>query len=269
VSIDLLRVESGGVRYHDGEDVDPLLSPRPYLTATTRDGAAATAVGPEDHVHHLGVSVAIPDVNGTTFWGGRTFVRGEGSQMLSNHGRQQVLSREVGSGSVTEQLLWIGRDGGDETPLLEERRTISVRGRADGIDVRWNTELTAARGAVSFGSPQTNGRDGAFYGGIFWRASFLEGRVRSAAGEGTDAAHGSLSPWLAVDGPGVSLVATTSNGDMPWFVRADGYVGFGPGVAVTGRRSLAVGETLHLDLRVAILERSPADPAAVARRLGA
>jgi hypothetical protein len=269
VSVDLLRAGSGGVRYHDAVDVDPLLSPRPYLTVTTRSGAAATAVGPDDHEHHLGVSVAIPDVNGTTFWGGRTFVRGAGSQLLPNHGSQQVRSREVGAGRVTEQLVWIGPDGTGATPLLDERRTISVRDRTDGIDVLWNTELTAAHGAVSFGSPQTNGRDGAFYGGIFWRASFLEGHVRCATGEGTDAAHGSLSPWLAVDGPGVSLVATTSNGDMPWFVRADGYVGFGPGVAVTGRRSLAAGETLRLDLRVAILERSPADPAEVARRLGA
>nr|WP_201468797.1 DUF6807 family protein [Microbacterium hydrocarbonoxydans] len=269
MSLDLLLAESGAVRYHDGIDVDPQLSPRPYLTAVTRNGAAATAVGPDDHVHHLGMSVAIPDVNGTTFWGGRTFVRGGGSQLLPNHGRQQVRSRDVEPGRITEQLAWIGPEETGAAPLLEELRTISVREGADGIDVHWHTELTASHGAVSFGSPQTNGRDGAFYGGIFWRASFLEGRVRCASGEGTDAAHGSLSPWLAVDGPGVSLVATTSNGDMPWFVRADGYVGFGPGVAVTGRRSLAAGETLRLDLRVAILEDPPADPAAVARRLGA
>ncbi|WP_311244777.1 DUF6807 family protein [Microbacterium sp. WCS2018Hpa-23] len=266
MSVDLLVTESGGVRYHDGIDVDPLLSARPYLTATTAGGVAATAVGPDDHRHHLGVSVAIPDVNGTTFWGGRTFVRGEGSRMLANHGRQVERSREVGQGRVTQELVWVTPD---ETALLDERRTIIARAGGDGIDVLWSTVLTAAHGAVSVGSPQTNGRDGAFYGGIFWRASFLTGRVRCAGGDGADAAHGSLSPWLAVDGPGVSLVATTSNHDMPWFVRADGYVGFGPAVAVGGRRALAAGEELQLDLRVSILERPPVDPAAVARRLSA
>lgn len=266
MSVDLLESDLGGVRYHDGVDVDPLLSPRPYLTATTASGVAATAVGPDDHRHHLGASVAIPDVDGTTFWGGRTFVRDEGSRMLANHGRQVERSRDVGQGRVTEELVWVAPD---ETPLLDERRTIVARAGVDGVDVLWSTVLTAAHGAVSIGSPHTNGRDGAFYGGIFWRASFLTGRVRCAGGEGAEAAHGSLSPWLAVDGPGVSLVATTSNHDMPWFVRADGYVGFGPGVAATGRRLLDAGEELHLDLRVAILDRPPVDPAAVARRLSA
>lgn len=266
MSVLLLSTGSGGVRYHDGLDVDPRVSPRPYLTAATASGAPATAVGPEDHLHHLGVSVAIPDVNGTTFWGGRTFVRGEGSRMLPNHGRQVSTSREIGQGRVTEELAWVASDG---TSLLDERRTILVRDGGDGIEMLWSTELTAAHGAVSFGNPQTNGREGAFYGGIFWRASFRTGRVRCAGGEGADAAHGSLSPWLAVDGPDVSLVASTSNRDMPWFVRADGYVGFGPGVAVTGRRNLAAGEKLHLDLRVVILQVPPSDPAAVARRLSA
>lgn len=266
MSVDLLASHIGGVRYHDGNDVDPQLSPRPYLTATTASGVAATSVGTEDHRHHLGASVAIPDVDGTSFWGGRTFVRGEGSQMLANHGRQMERSRAIGQGRVTEELVWVAPDG---TPLLDERRTIVARAGVDGIDVLWSTVLTAAHGAVSVGSPHTNGRDGAFYGGIFWRTSLLNGRVRCASGDGADAAHGSLSPWLAVDGPGVSLVATTSNHDMPWFVRADGYVGFGPGVAVTGRRHLGAGDELHLDLRVAILERPPVDPAAVARRLSA
>jgi LacI family transcriptional regulator len=266
VSVEVLSAGAGGIRYHDGADVDPQLSPRPHLTVATKGGVAATAVEPEDHLHHLGVSVAIPDVNGVTFWGGRTFVRDAGSQMLPNHGRQLVRSRRIDAGRIEERLDWVGPD---DRPMLDERRTIVVRDGGDGIDVLWSTRLTAADGAVGFGSPHTNGRDGAFYGGIFWRTPFPTARVRCAGGEGTDAAHGSLSPWLALDGPDASLVATTGNDDMPWFVRADGYVGFGPAVAVTGRRSLAAGEQLHLDLRVAILDLPPLDPAAVARRLGA
>ncbi|MFT4260307.1 DUF6807 family protein [Microbacterium sp.] len=266
MSVDELSAVAARIRYHDGADVDPQRSPRPYLTVMTKGAVAATDVGPDDHPHHLGVSAAIADVNGVSFWGGRTFVLGEGSVLLSNHGRQAVRSRQTGAEGAMELLDWVGPDG---SLLLDERRTISVREGDDGIDVRWSSELIAGHGAVSFGSPQTNGRDGAFYGGIFWRTPFLTARVRCADGEGADAAHGSLSPWLAIDGPDASLVAATDNDDMPWFVRTEGYVGFGPAVAVTGRRMLAAGERLRLDLRVAVLDRPPVDPASVARRLKA
>ena len=265
MTIDLLSTDAVSIRYHDGGELDLPRSPRPYLTASV-GGIELTAVEPADHLHHLGVSVAIPDVNGVTFWGGRTFVRGAGSTMLPNHGQQVVRSREVGDGHLVERLAWTGPDG---ELLLDEQRSIAVRERGDGIELLWSTDLLAANGPVSFGSPQTNGRDDAFYGGIFWRAAFPTARVRCADGEGVDAAHGSSSPWLAVDGSGASLVATTRNSDMPWFVRAEGYVGFGPAVAVTGRREMAAGESLRLDLAVAILDRPSSDPAAIARRLGA
>lgn len=260
----LFRDGDAIVDYHDGVGIDPLLSPRPYLTAVSRSGVAVTDVEPADHPHHLGLSAALPDVDGCTFWGGRTFVRDRGSTLLSNHGTQHVRRREVGAGRIEEHLDWCDPHG---RVLLAARRLISTRSAEDAVQVVWVDELTADAEGASFGSPQTNGREGAFYGGLFWRTPFPAARVRCADGEGADAAHGSSSPWLCIDGPGASLVATTSNGDMPWFVRAEGYVGFGPAVAVDRRRALAAGETLRLDLAVSILDAPPADPAAVAERL--
>ena len=37
-------------------------------------GTPVTELMPDSHRHHLGVSLAVPDVDGANFWGGRTFV---------------------------------------------------------------------------------------------------------------------------------------------------------------------------------------------------
>ncbi|REJ08367.1 oxidoreductase [Microbacterium bovistercoris] len=261
MTIDLLP--SGAVRYHEGAAVRRGLSPRPYLTATAPGGAPATEVSPDDHLHHLGLSLALPDVSGASFWGGSTYRRGEGSVMLDNHGIQQVTGRDSAPGRVDERLVWRARDG---SALLHEERTISAQADAGQVMVSWTTRLTPAAGGVTFGSPQTNGRPGAFYGGLFWRTALRTARVRTADGDGVDAAHGSTSPWIALDGEDASFVAATSTG-MPWFVRSEGYVGFLPAVAVEERRVLAPGETLLLDLVVAIADDPFADPADVAGRL--
>lgn len=260
---ELHRRGSATVEYQPGDRIERLLSPRPYLTADTPSGVPVTEVGPDDHPHHLGVSVALPDVNGTSFWGGRTFVRDQGSTMLMNHGTQVVREHEVTDGRLTQRLVWLDASG---DVLLDEQRTVTVVETADAWEIVWRTRLTATHGDVSFGSPQTNGRDGAFYGGIFWRSPFMTARVRSANGEGAAAAHGSTSPWLALDAPEASLIAATTTG-MPWFVRNEGYVGFGPAIAVTERRTLAAGESLLLDLAVAVCDDSADAPDEIASRM--
>ena len=64
-------------------------APRPYLHPVhSAAGTALTETSPVDHRHHYGVSMAVPVVNGTNYWGGRTFLRDEGPTLLPNHGRQ-------------------------------------------------------------------------------------------------------------------------------------------------------------------------------------
>ena len=261
--IDLLRHGAAFVSYTDGGSVAARHSPRPFLTATTSRGIPVTDVSPADHRHHLGMSATAPDVGGTSFWGGRTFVRDVGSTMLDNHGTQRVLERAQSGGVCTERVSWEDRAG---DALLHEERTIATEASGDTVSITWISRLTAVRDDVTFGTPQTNGRPGAFYGGLFWRTPFPSASVRTADGEGIDTAHGSRSPWLAVDGPHASLVAVTSN-DMPWFVRSEGYVGFGPSIAATERRLLPRGQTLELHLAVAVLDEVPADPGAIAGEL--
>ncbi|RCK62095.1 PmoA family protein [Microbacterium sorbitolivorans] len=238
------------VTLHSGDDIDPGHAPRPFITVSTPGGIEVTETAPGDHLHHLGVSVTTPDVSGTNFWGGSTFVRDVGPQILDNHGRQVVEAESVSPSRYTATVLWRDRD---DEPIISEEREIRVDDVDGSTILVWRSRLTALREGVSIGSSQTNGRPGAFYGGIFWRAPFGTAEVFSAAGEGVDAAHGSTSPWIVVAGPDASLVAASAS-RLPWFVRADGYVGFCPALAYDERRRLEPGEPLELDLVVALVD---------------
>lgn len=274
----------GGIRVADyrlGDDLAPEQSPRPYLhPLRSLAGVALTEVAPADHPHHYGVSMAVADVDGTSHWGGRTFVRGSGSTLLDNHGRQRSVGRaradaasdRVAAGAgIDETLLWLDRHG--RTQLTEVR---SIRARplpdAAGWQLSWTSVLTASEGEVRIGSPATNGRVGAGYGGIFWRLPNRAGTtVLSNGGAGEAVAHGSDSPWLvlnqtaaAAGGPSavgagirrVSLLLSQPVGPVrPWFVRATEYVGAGPMLAAESVLTIAAGDSVTTSLAGVVLDR--------------
>ncbi|MDG4865013.1 PmoA family protein, partial [Streptomyces sp. T-3] len=157
-------------RYLTGRDLPNTLAPRPHLhPVTTLGGIPVTETRPADHPHHLGVGVAVPDVEGHNFWGGRTFVRDQGSVELDNRGAQQHTGFPLcDPDGFVEELRWVA--GGAE--LLRERRTVApVQVTATAWALDFTFALTNASGReLSIGSPATNGRPGAGYGGFFWRA---------------------------------------------------------------------------------------------------
>lgn len=167
-----LSVGRTPVATHDsGDRVPAELSPRPYLhPVRTLAGTEVTETFPDDHRHHLGVSVTLADVAGTSFWGGRTFTREHGSVMLDNHGRQEHLAWDDRSaGWTTELLSWVSPEG---TELLREERTtraLPLDSTTWVLDLRSSLRNTSGR-ELGIGSPATNGRPGAGYGGVFWRA---------------------------------------------------------------------------------------------------
>ena len=60
----------------DGTAIAARLSPRPYLhPVRTLGGVTVTDHLPADHPWHLGAGVALQDVNGINFWGGKTYTR--------------------------------------------------------------------------------------------------------------------------------------------------------------------------------------------------
>ena len=228
---------------HSGRDLPGHSSPRPYLhPVRSLAGAMLTEVAPEDHPHHLGLSIAFADLNGTNFWGGSTFTP-DGPAVLPNHGRQ-VLSGWTDSpteASPTEAagtVVWRSEEGMD---LAFEQR--NIRCFSHPQPGTWSLSVESVMvpagnvGRLEVSSSAVKGRAGAGYGGIFWRfpAPRSQPLVLSANGEGAAAAHGSRSPWLAisttVDGAPVSVVLAQGSSLRPWFVRTAGYLGAGPAVA--------------------------------------
>jgi hypothetical protein len=113
---------------------------------------------------------------------------------------------------------------------------------------------------LSIGSPATNGRPGAGYGGLFWRAPVAAAppAVVGADGlEGEAALHGSRAEWLALvggDGSGEWTLLFLQPGEHtdPWFLRAEEYPGVGPALAWDARLPLPGGGRLERRLRVAV-----------------
>ncbi|SHI28297.1 PmoA family protein [Streptomyces sp. 3214.6] len=245
----VLRVAGRPVgRYVTRPELPARLSPRPYLhPVTTLAGTTVTELSPADHPHHLGVGVAVPDVEGHNFWGGRTYVRDQGPTELDNHGAQRHGSFQLRDpDGFVEELRWVA--AGAE--LLRERRTVAA---TELTDTAWALDFTfsltnVTSGPLSIGSPATNGRPGAAYGGFFWRARKEAGapQVFTADTEGEASVHGERAHWLALAGAGWTLVfagATDTTRRDPWFVRTGEYPGVGSSLASAERLPIPPGET--------------------------
>jgi hypothetical protein len=246
----VLRVAGRPVgRYVTRPELPERLSPRPYLhPVTTLAGTAVTELGPADHPHHLGVGVAVPDVEGHNFWGGRTFVRDQGPTELDNHGAQRHAGFPLRDpDGFVEELRWMAAG----TELLHERRTVAateLTGSAWALDFTFSlTNTTPA--TLTIGSPATNGRPGAAYGGFFWRArkEAAAPDVLTPDTEGEERAHGSRADWVALVGSSWTLVfagATERTRQDPWFVRTAEYPGVGSSLAHRDRLPVTPGDTV-------------------------
>lgn len=205
-------------------EVGPTQGPRPYLhPVRTLGGTTVTDVAPDDHIWHLGVSVAMQDVAGSNLWGGRTYVRDRGYTWLDDHGVIVHTGWLPADDGIAERLEWRDKAGG---VLLTEERHLTARAASPGWELSFAFTLTADR-PVALGSPATNGRPGgAGYGGFFWRAAPGETHTFTADADGEEAVNGSAAPWLALTGPGpYTLVFRGLDGDDRWFVRTGIYPG--------------------------------------------
>ncbi|GAA4704784.1 PmoA family protein [Phytohabitans rumicis] len=251
-----LRVDGRTVAEYVVEpDLDPTLSPRPYLhPVRTLGGVTVTDVLPEDHRWHLGVSVAVQDVSGTNLWGGRTYVRDAGYTWLDDHGRivhDEWLERT--ESRLAHRLRWLDRAG--ET-LLTEERVIAAEPAEGGWALAFSYALTApADRDIELGSPATNGRPGnAGYGGFFWRLPPGEPAVRTATVDGEEKCHGSEEPWLEVRTDAYTLVFSGLGEGDHWFVRVSGYPGVCAALAWETPLVVPAGQTLRRGHRVLVAD---------------
>ncbi|MFG2250198.1 DUF6807 family protein [Spirillospora sp. NPDC048823] len=229
----ILRVGGHEVAaYIQRGDLQATDAPRPHLhPVRTLGGTVVTETQPDDHVHHFGAGVAISDVDGVNFWGGSTYVPGEGPKILPNHGRQRRRTLRPIDGGYADTLDWVGPDG---TVLADEERTLTARPVAGAWVLHFTFTLTGRTGRpLVIQSSACKGRTGAGYGGFFWRAPKDSPGLAVFTGEasGEEAVHGSVTPWLALTSDAWSLVFVQTAGLDPWFVRAAHYPGVGPALA--------------------------------------
>ncbi|MCA1190081.1 MULTISPECIES: PmoA family protein [unclassified Saccharopolyspora] len=238
--------------YHGGAELPAHLGPRPHLhPVRTLRGTEVTAVRPADHPWHLGFSLAAQDVDGWNLWGGATYLRGRGYVHRADHGRIEHLGFDaVRPNELRQRLRWCAPDG---SPLLDERRRLWSLPAADGWELAVRTELTNPTGRdVRIGSPATNGRSGAGYGGFFWRLPG-DGEAFTADAAGEAEVHGSTAPWLAWAGRDHTLVFAAAEPD-PWFVRTRDYPGVGAQLAPREPVVLTPGAVLVRGLRVLVAD---------------
>lgn len=264
----LARLEAGGTTvatYTDGTDLDRTLAPRPFLhPVTTLGGTVVTDVLPDDHRWHLGVSIAVQDAGGVNLWGGRTYLREDGYTWRDDHGTMRHRRWHDRSPDRLEQDVdWCGPDG---AAFLTERRTLAARALGGGwaLDVGFTLRNTTDA-PVLLGSPATNGREGAAYGGFFWRLPRAAGdtEVWTPDAHGEAGVHESVSPWIAYRGddgdPARRFTIVLGPGDErtsedPWFVRMAGYPGLGSSLATHEPLRLEPGQPATRSLTALVLD---------------
>lgn len=251
-------------------DVAQLESPRPYFhPLATLGGETVTQTRPADHPWHHGLSLALPNVvtaaGAQNFWGGPTFVRGEGYVQLPNNGTvahrgfTALVAGEHGV-EIEEMLQWTSSTG---ALVFTEKRRLTIGAADHAWSLLFETVLRNASGdALSIGSPGTEGRADAGYGGLFWRgpASMEHGAVFGSHGE----TMGSRGDWMAYSGPAATVVMTDRAGNprhpTPFFVRTDDYAGLNPAPFFSEPLDVAAGEKIRFGYTVTIAD-GPSDRA--------
>lgn len=250
-----------------------LESPRPYLhPVRTRGGDLVTAFRPHDHVWHKGIAWSLPVVGDHNFWGGPTYVHGEGYVQLENDGSMDhvdltALTVSADRVDLAHTLAW-HTQGGEH--VIDETRTVGFvvpAGRDDAWVLTFATTMSNVSAAdLTIGSPTTRGRENAGYGGLFWRGprSFTGGTLLAPDFAGGEEIRGTRGPWMGFVGRhdesgGTSTVVMVDGTDNPshppqWFARTELFgclnpapffsteVPFGPGDTLTFRYAVVIAD---------------------------
>lgn len=218
-----------------------LESPRPYLhPVRTLAGDVVTLFRPHDHVWHKGIAWSLPNVGPHNFWGGPTYLRDQGYRQLDNdgsmdHERFTALESDGVRARIAHDLTWRSDPRGEPgRDVLHEQRslTVEVPGSEDAWVLTFATTMTNVSGGdLAIGSPTTEGRENAGYGGLFWRGprSFTGGTVLVPGRTGGEDVRGMREEWAGFTGlhdatssaSTLIMVDATDNPQHPpqWFVR--------------------------------------------------
>ncbi|WP_309127481.1 PmoA family protein [Microbacterium sp.] len=272
-------------RYVIAPESPQLESPKPYLDPIrTRSGRVVSLFRPWDHVWHKGIAWSLPVVDDENFWGGPTYVRGEGYVQLPNDGTQRHLDVtaadiEDGVALFAHELEWVTQDS---RRIFTEHRALTARVLDDTTwALTFETAMTNVTDTpVAIGSPTTRGRENAGYGGLFWRGprSFTDGRLVTAEGTGSGAdVRGQRHEWMGFEGrhdviDATSLIVMVDAVDNPhhppqWFARSEEYAALNPAPFFSEELQVGAGERVVFRYGVGIADAGAGEAARIAAAL--
>jgi hypothetical protein len=257
-------------------------SPRPYIhPVSTLGGRLVSVFRPHDHVWHKGIALSLPNVGPDNFWGGATYRRADGYVDLDNNGsmdhqRVTEISVDETTANFAHELVWHTQAGGR---LITEQRALSVALAEDddAWTLRFDTTLTnVSDSAIEIGSPTTEGRENAGYGGLFWRGprSFTGGTIIGSDGTEGEEVRGTRGPWAGFSGKhddidGESTVVMVDAHDNPqhppqWFARSEPFACLNPAPFFSEVFTLPTDATVSFSYAVVIADGA-SDHARMAR----
>lgn len=261
-------------RYVYKPDMPQAESPKPYFHPLyTLRGDLLTNYRPHDHLWHKGIQMTVAHLSGQNFWGGASYVKDEGYKQLPNNGgmwhqKWGQIHCDGKSVSLLETLVWRTQSGAD---WIAEDRTIAIT----ELDVNvgywcldYLTNLTNIRNEdLIFGSPTTEGRPNAGYGGLFWRGprSFTQGgQAWASTGVEGEEIRGTAASWLAYSGKhdGTGNRSTLLFLDHPqnlrypnkWFVRINPFACASFAFMFDEEYTLEPEQTLPLRYRIVFVD---------------
>ncbi|MER6223456.1 DUF6807 domain-containing protein [Streptomyces sp. 900105755] len=235
------------LRYVYRPDPEAYEARKPYAhPVRTLAGRTVTGYRPSDHRWHKGLQMTASHLSGQNFWGGNTYVHGQGYLVLPD--RVGSMRHDGFTGfavaddrlSFTEELTWVENGGAEWAREVRGLTVHSVDEEAGAWALDWAIRLTNVRDVpLTFGSPTTEGRAMAGYTGLQWRGprDFTGGTAFGPDSvTGAEKLMGTQGPWLAyttehdeVDGHSTivfahapeNLDARTAIHESHWFVRAE------------------------------------------------
>ncbi|QFU89114.1 PmoA family protein [Amycolatopsis sp. YIM 10] len=250
------------LRYTYRPDIAEFECPSPsFHPLRTLDGDVVTGNRPHDHRWHKGLAMTASHLDDQNFWGGVSWVRGQGYQVLPNVG--SLVHRDflaLTPDRVVEEIDWLTAAG---QKWITERRTMSFTAEAGAWTLDFTSELRNTRDtALEFASPTVHGRELAGYCGFFWRGprSFEHGEVLASDGQSGPEMMGRVASWLAYIGTHDEVDHTSTllftpdpgNPEWRWFVRNSPFAVVNPSVAFFDPLPLPAGETLRLRYRLLV-----------------
>ncbi len=276
--LDLRQHEDSYDLFHDGRQLfryvyKPAVpaneSPKPYFhPLNTLHGQTITDFRPADHTWHTGLAMTMAYLSGLNFWGGPSYVHGQGYIQLPNNGQIQhtawpLVECKNEQARLDERLAWITPNG--EQWIDEARHMTAVVADDTNWYLDFKFRLTnVSQQKLEFGSPTTQGRPKAGYGGLFWRGPLAWQNPKMGLFEESllDGAMGVRTAWLAYSGGAPDQRATLIFVDHPtnprfpnpWFARDVEYVGVCFAFMFDQAYFLPPDETLTLRYRVVIAD---------------